>query len=81
MDTETKCMIAEAIGEAMLGGAIGVGLVNHVYPKCDSNTEKVIMTLGTMVGSWMIGRAFGKQFYKFCDSAFDTDFEDIIDSL
>lgn len=81
MNTEVKCIIAEGIGEIMLGGAIGVGLVNHVYPKCESNTEKVIMTLGTMVGGWMIGRAFGKQFYKFCDSTFNTDFEDIIDHL
>lgn len=81
MKTETKCLIAEAVGEVMLGGAIGVGLVNHVYPKCDNKTEKVVMTLGTMVGGWMIGRAWAKTFYKFCDGVFDVDFEDIIDAL
>ena len=81
MKTETKCMIAETVGELMLGGAVSIVLQNHVYPECDNKTEKVIVTLGTMVGSWMLGRAWAKTFYKFCDGVFDADFEDIIDAL
>lgn len=80
MDKETKCVLAEATCELVLGAAIGVGLNKFVLPKCDA-IEKVVVTAGTCVGGWMLGRGFAKQFYKFCDYAYGTDFSDIIENL
>lgn len=80
MTKEEKCMIAETIGEAILGAAIGVCLDKTVMPKCNG-CEKAVVALGTAVGGWMIGRSFAKTFYKFCDGVFDTEFEDAIEKL
>jgi len=80
MDKETKCVLAEAACELVLGAAIGVGLNKFVLPKCDP-VEKVVVTAGTCVGSWMLGRGFCKQFYKFCDGVFGTDFGDVIEQM
>lgn len=81
MKKETKCKIGEVVGEVVLGLAVGVVTDNIVYPKCNNKIEKIAVTLGTGVGSWMLGRAWAKTYYKFCDEVFDTDFEDVIDAL
>lgn len=80
MTTEKKCVIAEHVGEALIGGAIAVGL-NKANDHLDSGVEKALLTGGVLVGSWMAGRAFAKQFFKFCDVAFGTEFKNITDAL
>lgn len=80
MSTEEKCLIAEYVGEAIIGSALGIGLTKCVLPKC-SPAEQVVVTLGGGIMGWMAGRAFAKQFLKFCDAIFDTEFEDIRDEL
>lgn len=81
MNKETMCKVGEVAGEVILGLATGVAVENIVYPKCNNKLEKVAVTLGTGIGSWMIGRVWAKHYYKFCDVVFDTDFEDMIDAL
>lgn len=76
MTTEQKFVVAEQIGEALLGGAIGITVTNVVFPKCDNAFEKAVVLLGTSIGSWMIGRTFCKHLAKFCDDAFDTELSD-----
>ena len=81
MTNETKCVIAEQVLEGLMGGAIGIALTKFVLPKCNV-TEKVVVTLGTCVGSWVLGRELGKKFYKWCDdNVEDVDFEDVINDL
>lgn len=79
--TEKKCMVVEQVCEAVIGGAIGVVLARNVFPKCDDNVEKIIVTLGTGVASFFAGRAFAKKFYKYCDDFHGTDFSDVIEKL
>ena len=81
MNVYKKCEIAEQVGEVLMGGAMGLLLTNHVYPKCENNLEKIVITLGAGVGGWVAGRVWAKHFYKFCDVAFDTDHEEIIKHL
>jgi hypothetical protein len=76
MKTETKCFIAEQVCEGIMGGAVGIILSNNILPKCNNNAEKVVVTLGTTVVGWMLGRSFAKQFYAYCDYNFGTDFEE-----
>lgn len=80
MTKQQKCMLAETIGECVLGGAIATCLNKTVMDKCNGG-EKALVVLGGMVLSFTAGRAFGKAFYKFCDDTFDTDFEDMIERL
>lgn len=75
MDVKKKCEIAETIGELVLGGAIGIVSANAIDAVCENTFSKVLVTGGVVVGSWMAGRAFAKQFYKFCNAAFNTDFD------
>lgn len=81
MTIEKKCEIAEQVCEFTLGAAIGIVTTGCVLPKCKNGLEKAVVMLGTGIGGWMIGRSFAKQFYKFCDVVFDTDFSDITDVL
>lgn len=81
MDTEMKCLIAEKVGEGILGYAIGTAVANTILPKCETKHEVVALAIGTGIVSWMTGRAFAKQFLKFCDEMFDTDFKDDIEKL
>lgn len=78
MDIEksAKCVVAEQICELLIGGAIGIGVSKTVMPKCNI-AEKVVVTLGSALVTYMIGNAFGKKFYKFCDTTFDTEFGDL----
>lgn len=81
MTNETKCVIAERVMEGLMGGAIGIGLTKFVYPKCNA-AEKVVVTLGACAASWVLGREFGKKFFKWCDNSVeDVDFEYVIDEL
>lgn len=75
MDVKKKCEIAETIGEVILGGAIGILARDIVYDDRKSGCEKAIVTIGIGIGSWMAGRAFAKQCYKFCNGVFGTDFD------
>lgn len=81
MDTEMKCLVAETVGEGILGYTIGTAVSKLLIPKCETKTEMVALALGTGIVSWMAGRTFAKQFLKFCDEMFDTDFEDDIEKL
>ena len=78
--TEKKCIMAEQVCEVLIGGAAGIVVSNYIFPKCNKS-EKVIVTLGSMVTGWAAGRAFAKTFYKFCDVKFGTDFKEIYDKL
>lgn len=80
MTTKDKCVVAELVGEVLLGGAIATCLNKTVIDKCDKS-EKTLVVLGGLVGSFTVGRAFAKTFYKFCDEVFDTDFSYEIDNL
>lgn len=73
MDKHVQCMIAEKIGEGLIGYAIGTALTKTILSKCNT-TEKVFVTLGGTVLAWTAGRAFAKTFFKFCDNQFDTEF-------
>lgn len=75
MTKTEKCMIAEQVGEALLGAASGIIIQKTVIPKCNKG-EQILVTLGAAVGGWMLGRTFGNMFYKFCDDVFDTGFND-----
>ena len=72
MKLETKCVIAEMTGEALIGATMSIILRKTIFPKCKSG-DKVIATLGTAVMAWMVGRSFCKEFYEFCDGVFGTD--------
>ena len=78
---EKKCVAVEQVCEALIGGAIGVVLVNNVFPKCNSTVEKIVVSLGTGAASFFAGRAFAKKFYKYCDDFHGTDFSDVIEKL
>ena len=80
MDKEAKCVLAEQVGEVFIGATIATCVEKVVFPHCNP-AEKLVVGVGTMIGSWMVGRAWAKQFYKFCDAAFDTDFEDVTEQL
>ena len=75
MKKETKCLIAEFVGEAFMGTAIATVLTKFVYSKCDK-VEKIMVTVGTLPVSWMLGRAWAKKWLKFCNETFDTNFDD-----
>ena len=81
MEKETKCMIAGYVGEAIIGSAIGVTVRQVVFPKLDNTSDKLTVALGSMIGTWMISRKWQKQWLKFCDNVFDTDFEEIHEEL
>lgn len=76
MTTESKLMIAETIGEGLIGGAIGVVVVNNILPECDNKHDKVLVTAGGIIVSWLLGRKFAKEFYEWGDAVFDTDMSD-----
>ena len=81
MEKETKCVIGEQIGEVLIGGAIAIVVDKTIFPKLDGFRDEFIVTAGTIVGTWMIGRAWAKSWFKFCDAVFDTDFEDVYEML
>lgn len=73
MKKESKCQIAEFLGEAFLGGAIGIIARRTILPKCNKH-EQLIVCLGSLVICGMAGRSFGKGFYKMCDDVIGTNF-------
>lgn len=73
MKKESICQIAEFLGEAFLGGAIGIITRRTILPKCDKH-ERLIVCLGSLVVCGMAGRSFGKEFYKMCDDVVGTNF-------
>ena len=81
MHKETACVVGEFVGEVVLGAALGTAVNKTIMSKCDNPVEKGVIYLGTLVGGWMVGRVWAKQWYKFCDAAFDTDFEEVIENL
>ena len=81
MEKETKCMIGEQIGEVIIGGSMGIITKNMILPHCDTVCEKIIVSLGAGLGGFVIGRKWAKQWFKFCDATFDTDFEDVCETL
>lgn len=44
-----------------------------IWPKCDKG-EKLIVSLGSLIIGGMVGRSFGKGFYKMCDDIVGTNF-------
>ena len=78
---EKRCVVAEQICEALIGGAIGVVVSNNVLPKCNNIVEKTIVVLGTGVAGFALGRKFAKGFYKYCDAQFGTELGDVIDDF
>lgn len=81
MEKETKCMIGEQVGEALIGGAMSVVITKTIFPKLNGFGEKFVVTAGSGVGAWIIGRAWAKSWFKFCDQVFDTDFEDVYEKM
>ena len=81
MDREAKCIIGEVVGELILGSTIGIITNNVLIPKCNTTVEKMGVALGAVVGSWMLGRAWGKTYLKWYDCVFDTDHKCDIDNL
>ena len=81
MEKETKCMLAEQVGEVIIGGSLAVIIGKTVLPKCDNGFEKLVVSAGGAIGGWMLGREWAKKWLKFCDTAFDTDFEDVYEDL
>ena len=75
MDKHVKCLVAEQIGEVLIGSTIAIGLNKTVIPHCNT-AEKVVVAMGAAVGGWMVGRAFGKKFFNWCDDVFDTEFNE-----
>ena len=73
MKKESKCQIAEFLGEAFIGGAMGIITRRTILPKCNKG-EQLIVGLGSMIIGGMIGRSFYKGFYKACDEIVGTDF-------
>ena len=73
MKKESMCELTEFLGEAFLGGAIGIITRKTILPKCEKG-EKLIVCLGTLVMCGMVGRSFGKGFYKMCDDIVGTNF-------
>lgn len=73
MKKESKCQIAEFLGEAFIGGAMGIITRRTILPKCDKG-EKLIVGLGSLVITGMIARSFGKEFFKICDDMIGTNF-------
>ena len=72
MKKESMCQIAEILGEAFLGGAIGIITRKTILPKCNKH-EQLIVCLGSLVICGMVGRSFGKGFYKMCDNMVGTN--------
>ena len=81
MTTETKCIIAEQVCEGLMGMAAGTVVANYAKNHNCNAIETIGLSLGAMVAQWSVGRAFGKQFYKFCDGTFGTDFKDVIEKM
>lgn len=73
--TMKKCVVAEQVCEVLIGGASAIILNKTVIPKCNG-LETIVVGLGGSVLGWMVGRGFAKQFYKFCDATFDTEFKE-----
>ena len=74
-------MVAEQIGEVLIGSAIGVIVDKTLLDKCNLR-EGLVVAGGATVMTWMIARAFGKQFYKWCDSAIPgADFKETIEQM
>ena len=73
MKKESKCQIAEFLGEAFIGGAMGIITRRTILPKCNKH-EQLIVGLGSLVITGMIARSFGKEFFKICDDMIGTNF-------
>lgn len=73
MKKETLVLIGEGVGEFLIGLAAGT-IIKHVMPDCNK-VEKTVLWVGTMIGTWTIGRAFGKEVFKFTNEYLDTDIE------
>ena len=80
MKKETGCVIAAFAMEAIVGVAVGVMLNRFVLPKC-TNAEKAIVTGGTAICGWALGRKLDRTFYKWCDEVLHTDLKEVIDVL
>ena len=80
MELKKKCQIAEQVGEFVLGCAIGACISKNVLPNCNG-IEKIFVSAGAGVCSWMAGKTFAKHFYKFCDDTFGADFKEEIAAM
>ena len=80
MKKEIGCVIAAFAMEAIVGVAAGVMLNRFVLPKC-TNAEKAIVTGGTAICGWALGRKLDRTFYKWCDEVLHTDLKEVIDVL
>jgi hypothetical protein len=70
---ETACVVAEVIGEVVMGLAVGVLQQKCTNPKL-TKVEKVIVDIGSVPACWMLGRAWGRTWFKFCDNVLGTEF-------
>lgn len=73
MKKESICKLTECLGEAFIGGTMGIITRRVIWPKCDKG-EKLIVSLGSLIIGGMVGRSFGKGFYKMCDDIVGTNF-------
>lgn len=73
---EKMYLCGETLGEILLGVTIGITASNVVLPKIETKTEKTIVSLGIIVGSWMLGRTWAKIYTKWFDQVFDTNHGD-----
>ena len=73
MTKEAKCMIAEQVGEFIIGMGIGTCLIKIVLPKIDGNVNKVVVYTAGVLAGFPIGHAYAKSFYKICDLNLGTD--------
>jgi hypothetical protein len=81
MTNEKKYQIAEAVGEVLIGGAIGTYVNKTVdYDECNC-LEKAALVGGVAVLGWMAGRTFAKQLAKFWDVKFGTELSEGIEKV
>ena len=73
MHKESICKLNEWLGEAFIGRDIGIITRRTIVPKRYKH-EQIIVGLGSLVIGGMIGRSFGKGFYKMCDDIVGTNF-------
>lgn len=76
------CNAGEFMGEVIMGYAVGKLIANHVSPKCKNGFEETMITAASCIAMWTFCRkSWAPTWYKFCDVAFGTDHECIIEKL
>ena len=74
---QTLCSIGEMACECIIGGAIGVASGKFIQRTNCTKGQGLVVTLGSALGAWLIGRKFAKEYYRVCDDQLGTDFIDL----